>query len=96
MKYQKICIAVKCSGGPLIWSINESYATNIPSLEICLTQAVNKSGINLPHSVEDIMNRWILQMGFPVVTINTKNGAITQKHFLLNSDSEVTTPSEFK
>lgn len=42
------------------------------------------------------MNRWILQMGFPVVTIDTKTGKITQKHFLLDPDSVVDRPSEFK
>lgn len=59
-------------------------------------QAVDKAGIVLPHSVEVIMNRWILQMGFPVVTINTQNGRITQKHFLLDPDSVVDRPSPFK
>uniref|UniRef100_A0A7N8XZC6 Aminopeptidase n=1 Tax=Mastacembelus armatus TaxID=205130 RepID=A0A7N8XZC6_9TELE len=51
-------------------------------------QAVDKAGIPLPRPVEVIMNRWILQMGFPVVTINTQTGKITQKHFLLDPDSE--------
>ncbi|XP_038556677.1 aminopeptidase Ey-like [Micropterus salmoides] len=60
-----------------------------------LQMAVDKAGIKLPHSVEVIMNRWILQMGFPVVTINTQTGKITQKHFLLDPDSEVNIPSEF-
>lgn len=42
------------------------------------------------------MDRWVLQMGFPVVTINTKTGEISQKHFLLDPDSVVERPSEFK
>lgn len=42
------------------------------------------------------MNRWILQMGFPVVTIDTTNGQITQKHFLLDKNAEVTTSSPYK
>lgn len=42
------------------------------------------------------MDRWILQMGFPVITVNTVTGDISQKHFLLNNDSTVTRPSEFK
>ncbi|MED6285664.1 hypothetical protein CHARACLAT_031483, partial [Characodon lateralis] len=41
------------------------------------------------------MNTWVLQMGFPVVTINTASGLVSQKHFLLDPDSEVTTPSLF-
>uniref|UniRef100_A0A672Y3V8 Aminopeptidase n=1 Tax=Sphaeramia orbicularis TaxID=375764 RepID=A0A672Y3V8_9TELE len=57
--------------------------------------AVDAAGINLPESVEVIMNRWILQMGFPVVTINTQTGTVTQKHFLLDPDSPVDRPSPF-
>ncbi|XP_059208494.1 aminopeptidase Ey-like isoform X1 [Centropristis striata] len=60
-----------------------------------LQMAVDKAGIVLPTSVEEIMNRWILQMGFPVVTINTQTGEITQKHFLLDPDSEVDRPSPY-
>lgn len=61
-----------------------------------LQMAVDKSDIKLPHIIENIMNRWILQMGFPVVTIDTQTGKITQKHFLLDPDSVVDRPSEFK
>ncbi|MEQ2280807.1 hypothetical protein AMECASPLE_023742 [Ameca splendens] len=60
-----------------------------------LQMAVNASGVNLPSSVNDIMNTWVLQMGFPVVTINTASGLVSQKHFLLDPDSKVTTPSPF-
>lgn len=61
-----------------------------------LQQAVVKTpGVHIPHTVHDIMNRWTLQMGFPVITINTQNGTITQKHFLLDPDSVVERPSQF-
>ncbi|KAM9366567.1 aminopeptidase Ey-like [Symphorus nematophorus] len=60
-----------------------------------LQMAVNNASIELPHPVEVIMNRWILQMGLPVVTIDTTTGKITQKHFLLDPDSVVDRPSEF-
>uniref|UniRef100_A0A8C6WVT6 Aminopeptidase n=1 Tax=Neogobius melanostomus TaxID=47308 RepID=A0A8C6WVT6_9GOBI len=50
----------------------------------------------LPNTVADIMNTWVLQMGFPVVTIDTASGTVTQKHFLLDPDSEVTVVSPFK
>ncbi|KAF3832158.1 hypothetical protein F7725_025823 [Dissostichus mawsoni] len=40
-----------------------------------LQQAVeNTPSIVIPHTVHDIMNRWTLQMGFPVVTIDTRTG----------------------
>uniref|UniRef100_A0A8D3C422 Aminopeptidase n=1 Tax=Scophthalmus maximus TaxID=52904 RepID=A0A8D3C422_SCOMX len=52
----------------------------------------NTPGIHIPHTVHDIMNRWTLQMGFPVVTIDTRTGSVTQRHFLLDSDSESVLP----
>ncbi|XP_061591376.1 aminopeptidase Ey-like [Cololabis saira] len=62
-----------------------------------LQQAAESTpGLQLPHSVHDIMNRWTLQMGFPVVTINTTTGRVTQKHFLLDPESVVERPSQFK
>ncbi|XP_061532489.1 alanyl (membrane) aminopeptidase b, tandem duplicate 1 [Phycodurus eques] len=61
-----------------------------------LEMAVDNAGHgDLPETVHNIMNTWVLQMGFPVVTINATNGVITQKHFLLDPDSEVTVPSPF-
>ncbi|KAJ3593591.1 hypothetical protein NHX12_005925 [Muraenolepis orangiensis] len=61
-----------------------------------LQQAVEDSqNVSLPHSVQDIMNRWVLQMGFPVVTVDTVTGRISQKHFLLDPEAEVTRPSPF-
>ncbi|KAL7866778.1 hypothetical protein AOLI_G00145920 [Acnodon oligacanthus] len=61
-----------------------------------LQKAVDKAPqLKLPHSVHDIMNRWILQMGFPVVTIDTRTGNVSQKHFLLEPNSVVEKPSEF-
>ncbi|CAH2274222.1 aminopeptidase N [Pelobates cultripes] len=51
--------------------------------------------LDLPQPVANIMDTWVLQMGFPVVTIDTTTGLVTQKHFLLDSDSTVTRPSEF-
>ncbi|CAB1338739.1 unnamed protein product [Coregonus sp. 'balchen'] len=56
---------------------------------------ITTPGMSLPHTVHDIMNRWILQMGFPVVTIDTATGHITQKHFLLDPDSVVDRPSPY-
>ncbi|KAL0968053.1 hypothetical protein UPYG_G00261690 [Umbra pygmaea] len=43
------------------------------------------------------MNGWVRQMGFPVITINTNTGQISQEHFLLDPDSRPSVPpSEFK
>lgn len=42
------------------------------------------------------MNRWTLQMGFPVVTVDTGTGTVSQKHFLLDPQSVVDRPSQFK
>ncbi|KAF4094945.1 hypothetical protein G5714_024023 [Onychostoma macrolepis] len=55
----------------------------------------NSSGTSLPRTVQEIMDRWVLQMGFPVVTINTTTGQITQEHFLLDPETKPNRPSEF-
>ncbi|XP_026110203.1 aminopeptidase N-like [Carassius auratus] len=60
-----------------------------------LQRAVDSSSTTLPRSVQEIMDRWVLQMGFPVVTINTATGQITQEHFLLDPDTKPDRPSEF-
>ncbi|XP_078283626.1 aminopeptidase Ey-like [Rhinoraja longicauda] len=52
--------------------------------------------ITLPGTVNAIMSRWTLQMGFPVVTIDTEKGIVSQKHFLIDPNSTVTRPSDFK
>lgn len=61
-----------------------------------LGQAVNKKNVYLPSTVKTIMDRWTLQMGFPVLTVDTSKGIITQKHFLLDPESPVERPSQFK
>lgn len=61
-----------------------------------LPQAVTSNGTKLPDTVHNIMNTWVLQMGFPVVTIDTTTGVISQEHFLLDPDSNVTTQSPFE
>ncbi|MCI4380406.1 hypothetical protein PGIGA_G00239860 [Pangasianodon gigas] len=60
-----------------------------------LQQAVNATGTKLPAKISDIMDRWVLQMGFPVVTIDTTTGKLTQSHFLLDPESVVDRPSPF-
>uniref|UniRef100_A0A3B4CCB0 Aminopeptidase n=1 Tax=Pygocentrus nattereri TaxID=42514 RepID=A0A3B4CCB0_PYGNA len=60
-------------------------------------QAVHTNGtVLLPMTVGEIMDRWVLQMGFPVVTINTATGQLSQKHFLLDPESVVDVPSQFE
>ncbi|XP_040498731.1 aminopeptidase N [Ursus maritimus] len=61
-----------------------------------LQKAVDdQRAISLPDSVRAIMDRWILQMGFPVITVDTTTGTLSQQHFLLDPTSNVTRPSEF-
>ncbi|KAM6202406.1 aminopeptidase N [Rhynchocyon petersi] len=68
--------------------------TNYLNLWEHLQKAVdNQTAIKLPASIRTIMDRWTLQMGFPVITVDTATGTITQKHFLL--DGNATRPSEF-
>ncbi|XP_061578143.1 alanyl (membrane) aminopeptidase b, tandem duplicate 1 [Cololabis saira] len=61
-----------------------------------LQEAVTASGTPLPQSVHNIMNTWVLQMGYPVVTIDTATGTVSQKHFLLDPDTPVNAPSPYK
>ncbi|XP_068595878.1 aminopeptidase Ey-like [Brachionichthys hirsutus] len=60
-----------------------------------LQKAADASATVLPQTIHDIMNTWVLQMGFPVVTINTTTGLVSQQYFLLDPDSEITTISPF-
>ncbi|XP_076880958.1 aminopeptidase N-like isoform X2 [Brachyhypopomus gauderio] len=52
--------------------------------------------VSLPATISEFMNRWTLQMGFPLVTIDTQTGTISQKHFLLDPDTEVDSTSVYQ
>lgn len=65
-------------------------------LSVFYRQAVTANNLSLPRHVNEIMNRWVLQMGFPVVTIDTATGRVSQDHFLLDPDSEVTVKSPYR
>ncbi|XP_053175977.1 aminopeptidase Ey [Scomber japonicus] len=60
-----------------------------------LQKEVKANNVSLPRPVHYIMNRWVLQMGFPVVTIDTTTGEVSQKHFLLDPESNVTVKSPY-
>ncbi|NWZ08140.1 AMPN Aminopeptidase, partial [Agelaius phoeniceus] len=73
-----------------------SYSNTIYSdLWVHLQQAVDKNKVQLPYNISDIMDRWTLQMGFPVVTVDTSSGTVSQAHFLLDPTSSVDRPSVF-
>ncbi|XP_054883503.1 aminopeptidase Ey-like isoform X2 [Poeciliopsis prolifica] len=74
-----------------------SYGNTIGSdLWKHLQMAVQDNNVSLPDKVDAIMNRWVRQMGFPVVTIDTSKGAVSQNHFLLDPESNVTVESPYK
>ncbi|KAM6125423.1 aminopeptidase N [Phoenicopterus ruber ruber] len=60
-----------------------------------LQEAVMEKNVPLPDNISNIMDRWTLQMGFPVVTVNTLTGTVNQSHFLLDPNSVVERPSIF-
>ncbi|NXJ20581.1 AMPN Aminopeptidase, partial [Dicrurus megarhynchus] len=64
-------------------------------LWVHLQEAVKKNNVRLPDNISNIMDRWTLQMGFPVVTVDTRTGTINQTHFLLDPTSSVDRPSVF-
>uniref|UniRef100_A0A3Q3BJF2 Aminopeptidase n=1 Tax=Kryptolebias marmoratus TaxID=37003 RepID=A0A3Q3BJF2_KRYMA len=67
-----------------------SYSNTVGSdLWIHLEKAVKDNNVSLPRRVDAIMNPWVLQMGFPVVTVDTSTGKVSQKHFLLDPDLHV-------
>ncbi|NWY31069.1 AMPN Aminopeptidase, partial [Pheucticus melanocephalus] len=73
-----------------------SYSNTIyADLWVHLQQAVDKNKVQLPDSISNIMDRWTLQMGFPVVTVDTLSGTVRQAHFLLDPTSSVDRPSVF-
>ncbi|NXQ59594.1 AMPN Aminopeptidase, partial [Anthoscopus minutus] len=74
------------------FSYNNTVYTD---LWVHLQQAVEKNNVQLPDNISNIMDRWTLQMGFPVVTVDTRSGAINQTHFLLDPTSSVDRPSVF-
>nr|XP_026655000.1 aminopeptidase N [Zonotrichia albicollis] len=75
---------------------NFSYSNTIYSdLWVHLQQAVDRNEVQLPDTISNIMDRWTLQMGFPVVTVDTSTGTIRQAHFLLDPTSSVDRPSVF-
>ncbi|KAF0040887.1 hypothetical protein F2P81_006785 [Scophthalmus maximus] len=51
-----------------------------------LQKAVDADGGHI--NVAKVMDPWTNQIGYPVITINTTNGEIYQKHFLFNDSSE--------
>uniref|UniRef100_A0A4W5R4C7 Aminopeptidase n=1 Tax=Hucho hucho TaxID=62062 RepID=A0A4W5R4C7_9TELE len=51
-----------------------------------LQKAVNKNGGHI--KVAEVMETWTMQMGYPVITINTTTGDISQEHFLLIQPSD--------
>ncbi|KAK9517298.1 hypothetical protein VZT92_025181 [Zoarces viviparus] len=60
-----------------------------------LQMAVETNDVSLPAPVCTIMDRWVLQMGFPVVTLDTSTGQVSQKHFLLDPESDITLQSPY-
>ncbi|KAM3870028.1 alanyl (membrane) aminopeptidase-like b [Diretmus argenteus] len=51
-----------------------------------LQKAVNEGHETV--KVAEVMNTWTKQIGYPVITINTTNGAVYQRHFLFNQTSQ--------
>ncbi|XP_041693355.1 aminopeptidase N [Coregonus clupeaformis] len=51
-----------------------------------LQQAVQQNGYEI--EVAKVMETWTMQMGYPVITINTTTGDVSQEHFLLIQTSD--------
>uniref|UniRef100_A0A8C9SUC0 Aminopeptidase n=1 Tax=Scleropages formosus TaxID=113540 RepID=A0A8C9SUC0_SCLFO len=53
---------------------------------ITYKKATNDSNKNI--QVAEMMESWTKQEGYPVITINTSSGEVSQRHFLLNQSAE--------
>ena len=69
---------------------------------VCIIPTKQAEIDDLDLNVRDVMDTWILQMGYPVVTISRDDNDptvvhVTQEYFQLNDSSEVSTkyPSSF-
>ncbi|KAG9332345.1 hypothetical protein JZ751_015352 [Albula glossodonta] len=54
-------------------------------LWVHLQRAVDNSSVHIP--VAAVMETWTQQVGYPLITINTMSGEVSQKHFRLQPDS---------
>ncbi|XP_013979610.1 alanyl (membrane) aminopeptidase-like b [Salmo salar] len=52
----------------------------------CLQEAVDNDSGHI--KVAEVMETWTMQMGYPVITINTTTGDVSQEHFLLIQPSD--------
>ncbi|XP_072404833.1 aminopeptidase Ey-like [Chiloscyllium punctatum] len=69
---------------------------NYTDLRTHLQQALdNQKMVQLPSNLASILDTWTLQMGYPVVTINTSSGLVTQQHFLVDHLTNVTRTSPY-
>ncbi|KAG5830627.1 hypothetical protein ANANG_G00312680 [Anguilla anguilla] len=62
------------------------------------TQAMRKEGKDI--SIKEVMDRWTLQMGYPVVTISRNDSldgsvVISQEHFVYDADAKARDPDLF-
>ena len=61
---------------------------------------MNTDGINLPYDLKDIMESWILQTGYPLVTVERtveNQLVISQKIFLIDpNDIPPVSNNEFR
>ncbi|XP_041107645.1 aminopeptidase Q-like [Polyodon spathula] len=76
--------------GPSSYLQNFSYMTaEQDNLWSHWQKAVDsQSEVQLPAPVTDIMDSWTLQIGYPLITLNTSSGTVTQeKCFLTKPDN---------
>ncbi|XP_067885976.1 aminopeptidase Q-like [Heterodontus francisci] len=51
--------------------------------------------VKLPASIKFIMDTWTMQEGFPVITVNTSSGTITQERFGKSEENRISNSSWF-
>ncbi len=63
-----------------------------------LSQAMQREGKDI--NITQVMDRWTLQMGYPVVTISKNDSldnsvTISQEHFVYDTDAKIQNPELF-
>uniref|UniRef100_A0A8C6PJ24 Aminopeptidase n=1 Tax=Nothobranchius furzeri TaxID=105023 RepID=A0A8C6PJ24_NOTFU len=78
--------AISYSKGAMVLRMLADFAMIIGILIglVLFSQVRQEKGV---FSIGTLMEKWTTQMGYPVITINTTNGEIHQKHFLYNNST---------
>ena len=62
-------------------------------------QEAENDGLTVPYDLQEVFETWVLQMGYPLLTLTKNNDVVTvtQEYFLIDeNDSPLSTPGSDK